>query len=124
LQYGGGTFRGVSLTPVILRWNFLTRSRRVQPWVQAAGGLIYTTHKFPPNYGSAQVDGQPVLVDGGTSVWNFTPQGGGGFHYFIRPKRSIDVGVNAVHISSASLGDRNPGVNASIQIQVGYTFWK
>ena len=33
-------------------------------------------------------------------------------------------GVNAVHISSASLGDRNPGVNASIQVQVGYTFWK
>jgi hypothetical protein len=29
-----------------------------------------------------------------------------------------------VHISSASLGDRNPGVNGLIQIQVGYTFWK
>jgi hypothetical protein len=29
-----------------------------------------------------------------------------------------------VHISSASLGDRNPGVNASIQVQVGYTIWK
>jgi lipid A 3-O-deacylase len=57
-------------------------------------------------------------------VWNFAPQGGVGFHYFIRAKRSIDVGVNAVHISSASLGDRNPGVNASIQVQVGYTFWK
>lgn len=124
LQYGGGTFRGVSLTPVILRWNFLTKSRRIQPWFQGAGGLIYTTHKFPPNYESAQIDGQPVLVDGGTSVWNFSPQGGCGFHYFIRPKRSIDVGVNAVHISSASLGDRNPGVNASVQIQVGYTFWK
>ncbi len=118
--YGGGTFRGVSLTPVILRWNFLTHSRRIQPWFQAAGGLIYTTHKFPPNYMS-----DPALgVDGGTSVWNFSPQGGGGIHYFVRPKRSIDLGVNAVHISSASLGDRNPGVNASIQIQVGYTYWK
>ena len=118
--YGGGTFRGVSLTPVILRWNFLTHSRRIQPWFQAAGGLIYTTHKFPPNYMS-----DPALqIDGGTSVWNFSPQGGGGIHYFVRPKRSIDLGVNAVHISSASLGDRNPGVNASIQIQVGYTFWR
>jgi len=29
-----------------------------------------------------------------------------------------------VHISSASLGDRNPGVNASVQVQLGYTFWK
>jgi len=115
---GGGTYTGASITPVILRWNFLTRSPRLQPWFQGAGGLIYTTHKFPPDqlvpHGNA----------GGTSVFNFSPQGGGGIHYFIRPKRSIDLGVNAVHISSASLGDRNPGVNASIQVQLGYTFWK
>jgi lipid A 3-O-deacylase len=115
---GGGTYRGVSLTPVILRWNFVTRSRHFQPWFQAAGGLIYTTHKFPPD----QL--VPHGTPGGTSVFNFSPQGGVGFHYFIRPRRSIDVGVNGVHISSASLGDRNPGVNASVQIQVGYTFWK
>lgn len=120
LPYGGGTFYGVSLTPVIFRWNFLTSSHRIQPWFQAAGGLIYTTHKFPPNYLSNPSAG----IDGGTSVWNFSPQGGGGVHYFFRPNRSIDLGVNGVHISSASLGDRNPGVNASIQIQVGYTFWK
>jgi hypothetical protein len=115
---GGGTYRGVSITPVILRWNFLTQSRRFQPWFQGAGGLIYTTHKFPP----AQL--VPHGTPGGTSVWNFSPQGGAGFHYFTSPTRSIDLGVNAVHISSASLGDRNPGVNASIQIQVGYTYWK
>jgi len=125
LEVGGGTFYGVSLTPVIFRWNFLTRSKRFQPWFQGAGGLIYTTHKFPPNYLTTQtVNNQTVIIDGGTSVWNFTPQGGAGFHYFLRDKRSIDVGVNAVHISSASLGDRNPGVNASVQIQVGYTFWR
>ena len=118
LPYGGGTFRGVSLTPVIFRWNFLTSSHRIQPWFQGAGGLIYTTHEFPPNYRSSPT------IDGSTSVWNFSPQGGVGFHYFTAAKRSIDLGVNAVHISSASLGDRNPGVNASIQIQVGYTFWK
>ena len=115
---GGGTYRGVSITPVIFRWNFLTRWHRIQPWFQAAGGLIYTTHKFPPD----------ILVPhgtpGGTSVFNFSPQGGVGLHYFLRPKRSIDLQVSGVHISSASLGDRNPGVNASIQVQVDYTFWK
>ena len=115
---GGGTFTGVSLTPVILRWNFLTRSRRIQPWFQGAGGLIYTSHKFPPDVLA------PHGFPGGTSVFNFSPQGGIGIHYFTRAQRSIDVGVNAVHISSASLGDHNPGVNASIQVQVGYTFWK
>jgi hypothetical protein len=115
---GGGTYTGASITPVIFRWNFATKSHRIQPWFQAAGGLIYTTHKFPPD----------VLVPhgapGATSVWNFSPQGGAGLHYFLRSKRSIDIGVNAIHISSASLGDHNPGVNASIQAQVGYTWWK
>jgi hypothetical protein len=118
LPFGGGTYTGASLTPVIFRWNFLTRSRRFQPWFQGAGGLIYTIHKFPPDV--LVPHGEP----GGTSVWNFSPQGGIGFHYFTRPKRSIDVGINAIHISSASLGDRNPGVNASLHVQVGYTFWK
>jgi len=120
LPTGGGAFYGVSLTPVILRWNIATNSHRIQPWFQGAGGLIYTTHKYPPNLLSNPAAG----LDGGTSVWNFSPQGGGGIHYFLRPKRSIDLGVNGVHISSASLGDRNPGVNASVQIQVGYTFWR
>jgi lipid A 3-O-deacylase len=115
---GGGDYYGASITPVILRWNFGSHSRGFRPWVQGAGGLIYTTHKFPPD--QLLPHGDP----GGTSVINFTPQGGGGFHYFTSEKRSIDVGVNGVHISSASLGDRNPGVNASIQVQVGYTFWK
>ena len=115
---GGGTYHGASLTPVILRWNFLSNSRRFQPWFQGAGGLIYTTHKFPPDLLV------PHGTPGGTSVFNFSPQGGGGFHYFLRDKRSIDVGVNGVHISSASLGDRNPGVNASVQVQIGYTYWK
>ena len=124
LPYGGGTFYGVSLTPVIFRWNFLTSSRRFQPWFQAAGGLIYTTHKFPPSYLSNSNPAAGPVINGGTSVWNFSPQGGGGIHYFFKPRQSVDLNVNGVHISSASLGDRNPGVNASIQVQVGYTFWK
>jgi len=120
LMTGGGTYRGVSITPAIFRWNFLTRSRKIQPWFQAAGGLIYTTHQFPPNMMS-----NPALgINGSTSVWNFTPQGGLGAHFFVKPRRSIDFGVNAVHISSASLGDRNPGVNALMQFQIGYTYWK
>jgi lipid A 3-O-deacylase len=118
VPFGGGTYRGVSVTPVIFRWNFHTKSERFQPWIQAAGGVIYTTHKFPPD--ELVVHGTP----GGTCVWNFSSQGGGGIHIFTRARRSIDIGVNGEHISSASLGDRNPGVNASIQMQVGYTFWK
>ena len=118
----GGTFTGVSITPIILRWDF-AGGRRITPWAQAAGGLLWTNHKFP-------AFGSPVLNLGNdgpntdTSVWNFTPQGGVGVHYFVTPTRSIDLGANAIHISSASLGDKNPGVNASVQFSIGYTWWK
>lgn len=115
---GGGTYTGLSLTPVILRWNFRTESRRIKPWFQGAGGLVYTTHKYPPDVLV------PHGVPGATSVWNFSPQGGFGIHWFTSPRHSLDLAVNAVHISSASLGDHNPGVNALVQIQAGYTWWK
>ncbi len=114
---GGGTYSGLSITPIILRWNLQTTAR-FAPWIQGAGGLIWTNHKFPPDFMVQQ--GQP----GGTSVFNFTPQFGVGFHYFIKDRRSIDFAANAIHISSASLGDHNPGVNASVQFQIGYTWWK
>jgi|HubBroStandDraft_6_1064221.scaffolds.fasta_scaffold194025_2 lipid A 3-O-deacylase len=117
LPYNGGTFTGVSITPIILRWNLKAR-KRFAPFLQGAGGLIWTNHKYPPDIIVER--GQP----GGTSVWNFTPQFGVGFHYFVRPRQSVTFGANAIHISSASLGDRNPGVNASVQFQIGYTWWK
>jgi hypothetical protein len=132
----GGTFTGVSVTPAIFRWNF-THGERWMPWIQGAGGLIWTNHKYPafgvatPFPGGAIIgppDGQYYLDNDGpsadTSVWNFTPQFGVGAHYFVRPRRSIDVSANAVHISSSSLGDKNPGVNASVQFSIGYSWWK
>jgi lipid A 3-O-deacylase len=118
----GGTFSGVSVTPIILRWN-LVGSRRISPWVQGAGGLIWTNHKYPA-FGGPPYNPINDGTNSDTSIWNFTPQFGVGAHYFIRPRRSIDFGANAVHISSASLGDKNPGVNASVQFSLGYTWWK
>jgi hypothetical protein len=118
----GGTYTGVSITPIILRWNF-ARHGHWTPWVQAAGGLLWTNHKFPA-YGNTSVNLTVNGPNGDTSVWNFTPQGGVGLHYFTKPNRSIDFSANATHISSASLGDRNPGVNASVQFTVGYSWWK
>lgn len=114
---GGGTFTGASITPIILRWDLMPHGHW-EPWVQGGGGLTYTTHKFPPD--QLVVHGTP----GGTSVWNFTPQFGVGVHYFLSPRRSIYFEANAVHISSASLGDKNPGVNASVQFQIGYAWWR
>ena len=119
----GGTFSGVSITPAIFRWNF-TRGERWMPWVQGAGGLIWTNHKYPAFGSTDPSNPAETGPSANTSVWNFTPQFGIGTHYFVHPRRSIDVGANAVHISSASLGDKNPGVNASVQFSVGYSWWK
>jgi lipid A 3-O-deacylase len=113
----GGTYTGVSITPVILRWDFRSRGHFL-PWIQGAGGLIWTNHKFPP------IGPYPVPNHLGTSVFNFTPQFGLGVHYFVKPKQSISIAANAVHISNASMGDANPGVNASVQFSIGYTWWK
>ena len=118
----GGTYTGVSITPVILRWNLLGHGhllpQRVLPWIQGAGGLIWTDHKFPP------VGPYPVPNHLGTSVFNYTPQFGLGVQYFVKPRQSISIAANAVHISNASMGDSNPGVNASVQLSIGYTWWK
>ena len=113
----GGTYTGVSVTPIILRWN-LRGWGHFQPWVQGAGGLIWTDHKFPP------IGPYPKVNHLGTSVFNYTPQFGIGVHYFVRPKQSISFSANAVHISNASMGDANPGVNASVQLSLGYHWWK
>jgi lipid A 3-O-deacylase len=119
----GGTYRGASITPIMLRWN-LTHGTRFMPWVQAAGGVLYTTRKYPGVGDLNPLDSTQTGPAADTSVWNFTPQGGVGAHYFIKPKRSVDMSVNAVHISSASLGDKNPGVNISLQMSIGYSWWK
>jgi hypothetical protein len=106
----GGTYTGLSITPIILRWD-LIYWKRWMPWMQGAGGLVWTNHKFPPNGLNR------------TSVWNFTPQFGVGVHYFLKPGQSLTLAANAIHISNASLGDSNPGVNATVQFQIGYTWW-
>ncbi|MDE1175139.1 MAG: acyloxyacyl hydrolase [Edaphobacter sp.] len=120
----GGTFTGVSITPIQLRWNFTgSGHRKIVPFVQGGGGVIWTNHKYPafggPPYNTTN-DGTAA----NTSVWNFTPQFGVGAHYFVRPHQSLDIGANAIHISSSSLGDKNPGVNASVQFSIGYSWWK
>ena len=99
--------KGGSITPVIWRWNF-TRGKRIAPYIQAAGGLLVTTRDLPQF----------------TYNVNFTPQGGGGVHFFVRDHQAITAEVSAVHISNASLGDHNSGINASIHFRLGYTWFR
>ena len=118
----GGTYTGVSVVPVILRWNF-TSGHRIMPWIQGSGGVVWTNHKYPP-FGSTILNLQNDGPNADTSVFNFVTGAGIGLHYFTSARHSVDFGASGIHLSSASLGDRNPGVNAAIYGSVGYTWWR
>lgn len=104
----GGTVYGGSFKPIIFEWNF-TRHRKFAPYAFIAGGVLFTTSNVPP---------------GNTSPVNFTPQGAFGFRIFTRPKHSWDIEIQGVHHSNASLGTLNPGLNGSVMISIGYSWFK
>jgi hypothetical protein len=106
---------GVSITPVMLRWNLMRKSPTTSvPWVQLGGGLLWTGQKFPV----------VPYTTSNTSRINFTPQIGFGESIFVRENRSLDFGFKVVHISNAGLGDNNPGINFTFQFGAGYSWWK
>jgi hypothetical protein len=99
---------GGSFHPVILKWNF-TRSKRVVPYIAAEGGVIFTNHDVP-------------FPD--TSNVNFTPGGDFGVQIFTKQRQAVVFSVHATHISNASMGDHNPGVNAAVLFRLGYHWYK
>jgi lipid A 3-O-deacylase len=106
---------GISVTPLLFRWNFMNHeSSRIVPWIQLGSGLLWTAHPFPQRGGPGYY----------TSRINFTPQFDFGQSIFIKKNQSLNMSVKVIHISSAGLGEYNPGVNASLQFSLGYSWWK
>ncbi len=99
---------GYSFNPVVLTWNF-TRGKRIVPFFSAEGGVLVTTEDVP-------------FPD--TDHVNFTPGGAFGAHIFLKNKQAITFSGHITHISNASLGDHNPGINAAILFRVGYSWFK
>jgi len=98
---------GIELKPLTLIWNF-TGNKRVKPFFELRGGLLITNHDVPVN----------------TNSVNFTPQGGMGFHFFTKPNRAITLQGMYKHVSNAGLDRRNSGINASLQLVLGYTWFR
>ncbi|MCU1309798.1 MAG: Lipid 3-O-deacylase-related protein [Candidatus Angelobacter sp.] len=99
--YGGG------FSPMDLKWNF-TRGKRMIPFAELGGGAMWT--------------GQDVPF--GTNNFNFTPQGGFGVHFLVKPKQAVTFTGKYMHVSNAGIADANSGINASIQLVLGYTWFK
>jgi lipid A 3-O-deacylase len=99
----GGAFNGV-----VLKWNW-TANKKIVPYFAAEGGMLFTTKDVP-------------AID--TSSVNFLPGGAFGIYLFQTPKRALDLSLHVTHVSNASIADHNPGINASLQFRVGYTWFK
>jgi len=99
-QYSGG------VDPVFWKWNF-TSGRKVAPYAAIVGGVVFSNHNLPP---------------GDTSQVNFTSGLEVGAQIFGNGKNSWNLSVKPYHLSNASLGNHNPGLNANLQFMLGYTW--
>ena len=99
-QYAG------AINPFIAKWNF-TGGQTVAPYLAAVGGVVFSSSNLPP---------------GDTSQVNFTSGLELGAQWFRRERNSLDFAVKIYHLSNASLGNKNPGINGAVQFMVGYTW--
>lgn len=95
-------------SPFIVKWNF-TRGEKWVPYVDAEGGIVFSNGDMP---------------QGDTSTVNFTSGAAFGVHRFVNDHSAWTFQGKIYHLSNASLGAHNPGVNAALQFKIGYTWFK
>jgi len=103
---GGNAQYAGAINPFIAKWNF-TGGKTVSPYLAAVGGVVFSSSNLPP---------------GNTSQVNFTSGLELGAQWFRQAKNSIDFAVKIYHLSNASIGTKNPGINGAVQFMVGYTW--
>jgi len=101
----GGQYAG-AINPFIVKWNF-TAPRTVAPYAAIVGGVLFSSQNLPP---------------GDTSQVNFTSGMEIGAQMFGQGKNSWNLAIKVYHLSNASLGTLNPGINANLQVMLGYTW--
>lgn len=94
-QYTPDKTYGFGITPLLWRWNFEPRGRYA-PFVQLAGGALWTTSPVPP----------------GTTTANFTANTGAGVRILFNSHQAMVLMYRFDHISNGNRLERNPGVNA------------
>ena len=92
-------------SPFVAKWNFTKNATRsFIPYVAAEGGIVFSNANLP---------------QGDTSNVNFTS--GAAFGTYLG---SWNVQGKIFHLSNASIGNHNPGINAALQFRIGYTWCK
>jgi lipid A 3-O-deacylase len=103
---GGNAQYAGAIDPFIAKWNF-TGGKTVSPYLAAVGGIVFSSSNLPP---------------GDTSQVNFTSGAELGAQWFRHGKNSLDFAVKIYHLSNASIGNMNPGINGAVQFMAGYTW--
>ena len=89
----------------MLRYNFLQLAR-VVPFIEAGAGVVGTDFDL-----KGQSDG-----------FNFSLQGGLGFHFFVLPQVALTAESRFHHISNAGLRQPNSGINDCVFL-IGTSFF-
>ena len=106
VRRGSSTIYGAGLSPLGFKVNFAQQSW-IQPFVAASLGFLYFLDDVPVPH---------------SSRFNFTPEAGIGVEFFLAPQRALMLGYKFHHISSAGIGDDNPGMNSHV-IYAGFSFF-
>ena len=93
--------------PFVAKWNFTSGMKWV-PYVAAEGGIVFSNEDLP---------------QGDTSNVNFTSGAAFGFQRFVKPGGAWTFQGKIYHLSNASIGNHNPGINAAVQFKLGYTWF-
>ena len=102
------TSYGAGFSPLGAQWNF-RRTSKVQPFLNANGGLLYFADQVP-------------VVN--SSQFNFTFGFGAGVEIFRGNRNALTLGYKYHHISNDETAPRNPGVDSNL-FYVGYSWlWK
>jgi lipid A 3-O-deacylase len=89
----------------LIRYNFLPESTFI-PFVELGGSLLYI---------DMNLDGRP---DG----FNFAPQGGVGWHYFVSERTAVTGELRFQHISNAGIESPNVSIN-SLLFLMGFSIF-
>lgn len=96
---------GEALSPVGMQWNFLP-SRKLQPFLIAHGGYMYSTQAIPVQYAGS---------------FNFTFDLGAGIELYQTRSQSVRLEYRYHHISNHDTADFNPGIDNGL-LQFTYLF--
>lgn len=102
------TYYTGGFNPFVVKWNF-TGGQRWVPYASVEGGIVFSNGDLP---------------QGDTANVNFTSGAAFGLHRFVSSGNAWTFQGKIFHLSNASLGPHNPGINAAVQFKIGYTWFK